>query len=82
MKETIYTIPINEAFDTKCSCAICAIENRIENEEVEYTLGPAMMEPDFRVNSNKVGFCKAHYKKLLQKGKALPLALVLQTHIE
>ncbi len=82
MKETIYTIPINEAFDTKCSCAICAIENRIENEELEYTLGPAMMEPDFRINSNRTGFCKTHYNRLLQNGKALPMALVLQTHIE
>lgn len=82
MKETIYTIPINEAFDEKCSCAICSIENRIENEEIEYTLGPAMMEPDFRINSNHKGFCKTHYKSLLQNGKALPMALVLQTHIQ
>ena len=82
MKETIYTIPINEAFDTKCNCALCAIESRIDNEEIEYTLGPAMMEPDFRINSNRTGFCKAHYKRLLQNGKALPMALVLQTHIE
>ena len=56
MKETIYTIPINEAFDTECSCAICAIENRIESEEIEYALGPAMMEPDFRIISNQKGF--------------------------
>ena len=82
MKETIYTIPINEAFDTECSCAICAIENRIEKEEIEYTLGPAMMEPDFRIISNQKGFCKTHYKSLLQNGKSLPMALVLQTHIE
>ena len=82
MKETIYTIPINEAFDTECSCAICAIENRIESEEIEYALGPAMMEPDFRIISNQKGFCKAHYKSLLQNGKSLPMALVLQTHIE
>lgn len=82
MKETIYTIPINEAFDTKCSCAICAIESKIENEEIEYTLGPAMMEPDFRINSNHKGFCKTHYENLLKKCKALPMALVLQTHIQ
>ena len=62
MKETIYTIPINEAFDIECNCAICAIENRIEKEEIEYTLGPAMMEPDFRIISNKKGFCKIHYR--------------------
>lgn len=82
MKETIYTIPINEAFDTKCSCAMCEIENRIEREEIEYTLGPAMMEPDFRINSNQKGFCKVHYDSLLKNSKALPLALVLQTHIQ
>ncbi len=82
MKETIYTIPINEAFDTKCSCALCAIEDRIENEEIEYTLGPAMMEPDFRIISNEKGFCRVHYGKLLENSKALPLALVLQTHID
>lgn len=82
MKETIYTIPINEAFDTKCSCALCEIENRLEKEEIEYTLGPAMMEPDFRIISNKKGFCKNHYKSLLENSKALPLALILQTHIQ
>lgn len=82
MKETIYTIPINEAFDEKCGCAMCNIENRIEIEEIEYTLGPAMMEPDFRINSNDKGFCQKHYKSLLENSKALPLALVLQTHIQ
>ena len=82
MKETIYTIPINEAFEMDCSCSICAIENRIENEEIEYTLGPAMMEPDFRIISNQKGFCKTHYRSLMQNGKSLPLALVLQTHID
>lgn len=82
MKETIYTIPINEAFDSKCTCALCEIESRLEKEEIEYTLGPAMMEPDFRINSNKKGFCKTHYKGLLENSKALPLALVLQTHIQ
>jgi len=82
MKETIYTIPINEAFDQKCSCAICSIENRIESEEIEATLGPAMMEPDFRINSNHKGFCKTHYDMLLKNCKALPMALVLQTHIQ
>lgn len=82
MKETIYSIPINEAFDQKCSCAICEIENRIESEETEAVLGPAMMEPDFRINSNKKGFCKTHYNNLLKNCKALPMALVLQTHIQ
>ena len=82
MKETIYTIPINEAFDTECQCAVCLIENRLQREQIEYTLGPAMMEPDFRIISNEKGFCKNHYKSLLENCKALPMALVLQTHIK
>ena len=82
MKETIYTIPINEAFDKECSCALCAIQNKIESDEINYTLGAAMMEPDFRINSNEKGFCKHHYSMLLDNCKALPLALILQTYTE
>lgn len=82
MKETIYTIPINEAFDTNCQCPLCLIEERLQNEQIEYTLGPAMMEPDFRIISNEKGFCKNHYGKLIENCKALPMALVLQTHIK
>ncbi len=80
MKETIYTIPINEAFDSDCSCALCQIADRVENERIKATLGPAMMEPDFRINSNKKGFCRHHYRLLLENCKALPLALILQTY--
>ena len=74
MKETIYTIPINEAFDLKCSCPICSIENKIENDQIEATLGPAMMEPDFRINSNNNGFCKTGlmiFKKTLFSKKTV-----------
>ena len=30
MKEKIYTIPINEAFDQDCQCPLCLIEKRLE----------------------------------------------------
>lgn len=44
MKETIYTIPVNEAFDTADGCPFCALARRLEEERVDYTLGASMME--------------------------------------
>jgi len=35
MKETIYTIPVNEAFDEKCGCPICRMYNALEKIEIE-----------------------------------------------
>lgn len=81
MKEQIYTIPVNEAYDTDCTCPLCELEQRIEKESVEYALGAAMMEPDFRVESNERGYCNKHYEKMFKKPNKLSLALVLDTHM-
>lgn len=81
MKETIYTIPINEAFDQNDFCPFCAMHDRLEKEAVRYTLGAAMMEPDFRIITNELGFCKNHMKELNAMSKALPLSLVLSSHL-
>ncbi|MGI6122750.1 MAG: DUF6062 family protein [Acetivibrionales bacterium] len=82
MKERIYTIPINEAFDQKTECPLCVCEKRLENDALEYAIGPAMMEPDCRIETNRTGFCANHFAKLynLQKNR-LPLALVIDTHM-
>lgn len=81
MKETIYTIPINEAFDKGGICPFCAMYDDLEKEAVRYTLGPAMMEPDFRIITNEKGFCQKHMKDLCSESKALALSLVLETHL-
>ena len=81
-KETIYTIPINEAFEKNTECALCEIEKRLEKEATEYALGPAMMEPDHRELSNRKGYCNKHYSMLFKAENKLPLALVLDTHLE
>ena len=65
MKETIYTIPINDAYDVKCGCPICTIEKKLETESLEYIMGAAMMEPDVRLETNRLGlrqkrFCADH----------------------
>jgi hypothetical protein len=82
LKQKIYTIPINEAFDSDFACPFCHISEKLDKEEVEYTLGAAMMEPDFRIITNEKGFCKQHMPKLIGEAKALPLSLVMQSQSE
>ena len=82
MKEKIYNIPINEAFEEDCLCPMCFIESRLEAEALEYELGPAMMEPDHREMTNEKGFCRRHWEMLFAIPNKLPLALVMDTHLE
>lgn len=82
MKEKIYTIPINDSFDNHECCPFCFLEDKSERDEVEYTLGPSMMEPDSRVKSNEQGFCSKHLNMMLKSDKKLSLALILSTHLK
>ena len=81
MGETIYSIPINETFDAKCGCPLCALHSQQEKSSLEYILGPAMMEPDIRLETNRLGFCGRHGNMLLAMKNRLPLALTLQTRL-
>lgn len=81
MKETIYTIPINEVYDTDCECPLCELESRLETEACDYALGAAMMEPDYRIESNSKGYCSRHFSMLFSNTNKLSLALILDTHL-
>lgn len=82
MKETIYTIPINEALDQKTECPFCYLLNTLEKEAIDYTLGAAMMEPDYRILCNEKGFCNRHATMLFKKPNKLSLALILDSRLE
>ena len=82
MAETIYTIPINEAFDKKEGCPLCALTETLEQNELTLILGASMMEPDVRIATNRLGFCPDHLEKMLDAKKKLPLALMLQSRLE
>lgn len=82
MKETIYTIPVNEAFDQGDGCPLCNLAQRLERERVTYTLGASMMEPDARMLTNSLGFCARHFSMLSTRPNKLSLALVLDTHLQ
>ncbi len=82
MKETIYTIPVNEVFSEDCFCPFCKLYKRLDEEEIRYALGPAMMEPDYRAVTNEKGFCTYHIKELNSLPRALAMSLVLQSHFK
>ena len=82
MVESIYTIPLTEALDENCDCIFCYLEEKLEREQIEYALGAAMMEPDFRILSNEKGYCRHHIGMMARAKKALPLALVLDTRCD
>ena len=82
MRESILTIPINEIFEPKEGCPVCRMRDILEKRTVEYIMGAAMMEPDVRIETNKLGFCYTHFSQMLKQKNRLSLALMLQTHIE
>ncbi|MGN1450838.1 MAG: DUF6062 family protein [Eubacteriales bacterium] len=82
MKEKIYTIPINEAFGEKCGCPLCRLYGLSRDKALDYITGAAMMEPDVRIESNKLGFCREHLSYMLSSKKMLPVALVLESHMD
>ena len=81
MKETIYTIPINEAFDRRDGCPMCELSRNLEQSSLEYIMGAAMMEPDVRLKTNEQGFCHRHLQFMLGENNKLSLALMLESHL-
>lgn len=84
--EQIYTIPVNEAFEKcmeegACDCPLCKLYDKLEKKEIEMTLGPSMMEPSTRMETNERGFCQEHYKMLVNQNNSLSLALILESHL-
>ena len=84
--EQIYTIPVNEAFEASADdrargCALCALYNKLEENELDLILGASMMEPDVRIKTNKQGFCRTHYDMMFVRKNRLGMALTLESHI-
>ena len=85
--EQIYMIPVNEAFDEckkadVCQCPICVMYERLQKKELDTVLGPAMMEPSTRIETNEKGFCHNHFDMMLKMNNKLSLALILESHID
>ena len=82
MRDSIYTIPVSEVFDPKCGCPICRLRDTLETRSVDYIMGAAMMEPDVRIETNRLGFCENHYEMMLHQKNRLSLALILESGLK
>lgn len=82
MKEQIHTIPVNDAFAAHDECPFCFLERDAEQRTIRYALGAgaSYMEPEVRAETDKVGFCTHHIKKVYDYGNTLGSALILQTY--
>ena len=82
MAEQLYTIPINEAFEEYDGCPMCRLRHKLEAQSLQYIMGAAMMEPDIRIVTNRLGFCRTHFHRMLGMGNRLSLALMLESHLQ
>jgi hypothetical protein len=82
MRESILTIPVNEVFEPREGCPICRMRDTVEQHICEYIMGAAMMEPDVRIETNRLGFCFTHFSQLMKQNNRLSLGLMLNSHLE
>lgn len=82
MKETLYTIPLTDAFHAGDECPFCYVERDVEQDLLDLVLGSSAsyMESDMRDQTDKAGFCRSHFKKMFDYGNALGNAWILKTH--
>jgi len=79
MREDICTIPINDVFAPKIGCPICRMRDMLEDRMATYITGAAMMEPNVRIETNRLGFCGEHFEQILARGSKLSIALILES---
>lgn len=81
MRENLCSIPVSEVFEPKEGCPVCRLFQMLEERMVDYIMGAAMMEPDIRLETNRLGFCSRHLKLMRAKNNRLSLALQLETRL-
>ncbi len=81
MRSDITNIPISEVFEPKEGCPICRMRNMLEKRMAEYITGAAMMEPDVRIETNRLGFCIDHFRDIMKQRNRLGVALILESHL-
>ena len=84
MKETLYTIPLTDAFNAHDECPLCFIERNVEQDLLDLVLGSgsSYMESDMRDQTDAAGFCRNHFKKMFDYGNTLGNGWILKTHYQ
>ena len=79
MQYQIQTMPIWDAYRSNDGCPLCKIYADREKRLVGQYLAENVMDPDFRTESNRIGFCAEHIKQMYAGQNKLGLALQLET---
>lgn len=82
MKEQLYTIPVNDAFNSDCECPICFMYEELQNNAIDFVMGTSYMEDDVRMETDKIGFCEKHLPMLYKNQNRLGLGLMMLTHMD
>ena len=84
MKEQLYTIPLMDAFRSGDECPFCYIERDVEQNAIDFVLGPqaSYMQDHVRAETDQMGFCREHYQKMFAYGETLANALILDTRLQ
>ncbi len=84
MPETIYSIPVNDAWSDPSSelCPLCQLSEELEKSQLDFYLSPAQMDVAIRKRCNQNGFCPVHLHALYgAENNRLTLALMLSTRL-
>jgi hypothetical protein len=82
MKYELDTIPVWDALKADSECALCLLERRSRSNAVRYFLGPAVMVPEVRVQTNERGFAPHNLRLLSKDPNKLGLALLTHTRLK
>ena len=81
MPNHIHTIPVLDALRDPQGCAFCTMRGKLEQDAINFIMGPAYMEEDVRTQTNKLGFCSTHLSAMYTGQNRLGLALMLHTYM-
>ena len=82
MRETIYSLALYDAFREESECPLCLIEEKREEEALDYLLHQALMDVRTRGETNREGFCRRHFEMMYRRrAYRLQLALLLDTYL-
>ena len=82
MKSHIHTIPVIDALKDATCCPFCTMYKTLDDDAVNFIMGPAYMDEKIRDKTNELGFCENHLQKLYGVQNRLGLALMLHTHLQ
>lgn len=82
MKEQLYSIPVNDAFDADCECPVCFLYNKLQSDAIDFVMGASYMEDDVRMETDQIGFCATHLPMMYKNQNRLGLGLMMLTYMD